>query len=114
MSRVFVEGVQADSGDIVPPEDFLPKLRAFCDRHGILLVIDEVKVGLGRTGKLFSYEHCGIEPDIVFLGKALGGGLPLSAVVGPPEMLDVGTGSPCTRSRVSSEVRGGVGRTGSG
>lgn len=92
VAAIFVEGVQADSGDVVPPPDFLPKLRKLCDKYSILLVIDEVKVGLGRTGKMFSFEHAGIEADIVLLGKAIGGGFPLSAVVGRKEIMDIGTG----------------------
>lgn len=92
VAAVFVEAVQADSGDIVPPLDFLPKLRALCDQHGILLIVDEIKIGLGRTGRMFGYEHGGIAADLVVLGKSLGGGLPLSALVGRKELLDVGTG----------------------
>lgn len=92
VAAIFAESVQSDGGDVVPPPDFLPKLRALCDRHGILLVIDDIKVGLGRTGKMLSYEHAGIAADLVLLGKSLGGGLPLSAIVGRAEVLDAGTG----------------------
>lgn len=92
VAAVFVEAVQADSGDVIPPPDFLPKLRALCDRHGILLVADEVKTGLGRTGEMFAIEHIGTAADVVLLGKSLGGGLPLSAVLAPPDILDCGSG----------------------
>ncbi len=92
VAAVFAEAVQADGGDVVPPPDFLPKLRALCDRHGILLVMDEIKIGLGRTGRMFGYEHGGVTADAVLLGKSLGGGLPLSAIVARKEILDVGSG----------------------
>ena len=89
-AAVFVETVQSDSGDVVPPPDFLPKLRALCDRNGLLLVVDDIKVGLGRTGKMFSNENFGVEADLLLLGKSMGGGLPLSAIVGRAEILDTG------------------------
>src|SRR5215207_10736485 len=93
VAAIFVEAMQSDGGDVVPPPDFMPKLRALCDRHGILLAVDEIKVGLARTGKMFAYEHGGVEADIVLLGKSLGGGMPLSAVVARREVLDASTGS---------------------
>jgi 4-aminobutyrate aminotransferase len=88
-AAVIIEAVQSDGGDIVPPANYIPALRALCDEYGIWLVFDEVKTGLGRTGKMFAFEHYDVVPDAVTLGKPLGGGLPLSAVVGRAELVDV-------------------------
>jgi 4-aminobutyrate aminotransferase len=90
VSGVIVEAVQSDGGDIVPPPHFLPLLQDVCRRHGIYLIVDEVKVGMGRTGEMFAFQHFGVTPDVVILGKSLGGGLSLSAVVARREILDVG------------------------
>ena len=92
-AAVFVEPVLANGGDIVPPQNFLPRLRQLCDAAGCWLVIDEIKTGLGRTGSLFAFEHADVAPDAVALGKALAGGLPLSAVVGRSEILDSALGT---------------------
>lgn len=87
---IIVESIQSDGGVVVPPTDFLPALRDLCDRYGIYLIFDEVKVGMGRTGKWFGFEHANIEADAVSLAKPLGGGVPISAVVARKEILDSG------------------------
>ncbi|MEB3860166.1 MAG: aspartate aminotransferase family protein, partial [Desulfurococcales archaeon] len=90
ISVAIVEPIQSDAGDIVPTPYFLRELRRITRRHGILLAVDEVKVGMGRTGRMFAFEHSGVEPDIIVLGKPLASGLPLSAVIMPAELADCG------------------------
>jgi 4-aminobutyrate aminotransferase len=81
VAAIFVEPIQGEGGYIVPPAGYLPALRELCDRHGILLVADEVQCGVGRTGKMFACEHEGVEPDILLTAKGLGSGMPIGAMI---------------------------------
>jgi 4-aminobutyrate aminotransferase-like enzyme len=80
ISSILVEPILGEGGYVLPPDDFLPSLREFCDRHGILLIADEVQTGLGRTGKMWAVEHAGVTPDILCMAKSIGGGIPLGVV----------------------------------
>ncbi|NNM61572.1 MAG: acetyl ornithine aminotransferase family protein, partial [Steroidobacteraceae bacterium] len=88
VAAILVEPIQGEGGYIVPPDDFLAGLRALCDRHGILLIFDEVQCGVGRTGKMFASEHWGVSPDIVTLAKGLGSGLPIGIVAAKRSLME--------------------------
>src|SRR5262249_7733245 len=91
-AAVLIEPIQGEAGIIVPPAGYLAGVRALCDAHGVLMILDEVQSGLGRTGRWFAFEHENIRPDGLVLGKALGGGvLPVSAFVAKREVMDVFT-----------------------
>jgi 4-aminobutyrate aminotransferase/(S)-3-amino-2-methylpropionate transaminase len=88
VAAVVVEPVLGEGGFVVPPGDWLPRLRDLTSRHGILLVADEVQTGFGRTGKLFAVEHAGVVPDILIAAKSIAGGLPLSSITGRADVMD--------------------------
>ena len=88
VAAIVIEPVQGEGGFQVAPLEFMEGVRAICDRHGIVLVVDEVQTGFGRTGKLFAIEHYAVEPDLITLAKSIAGGLPLSAVLGKAEIMD--------------------------
>lgn len=88
LAAVLVEPVLGEGGYVVPPDGFLPALRELCDAHGILLVIDEVQSGFGRTGRLFACEHVGVSPDLMTLAKGIASGLPMGALIGRADVMD--------------------------
>lgn len=88
VAAFFIEPIQSDGGMLVPPRGFFAEIERRCRQNKILLVSDEVKVGLARTGQMHAFSHSGIEPDIVVFGKGLGGGLPISAVAGPEAIMN--------------------------
>jgi 4-aminobutyrate aminotransferase/(S)-3-amino-2-methylpropionate transaminase len=87
-AALIAEPILGEGGFIVPPPEYFPKLKAACEKNGIVFIADEVQAGMGRTGKMYAIEHWGIEPDLVTTAKSLAAGLPLSAVVGRQEILD--------------------------
>ena len=88
VSFIIFEPVQGSGGYIVPPKEFFTRLREICDRHGIVLIADEVQTGFGRTGKMFACEHFGLEPDVITLSKAFAHGLPAGAAISKAEIMD--------------------------
>jgi 4-aminobutyrate aminotransferase len=86
-AAIVVEPVQGEGGYVVPDTDFLPELRRICDEHGIVLIVDEVQSGVGRTGKLWAIEHFGVTPDIICMAKAIGGGIPLGVTLAREDLM---------------------------
>ena len=87
IAAIVVEPIQGRGGIIVPPHGFLAGLRALCDAHGVLLICDEIYTGFGRTGTLFACEREDVVPDLLCIGKALGGGVPIGATIGRPGVM---------------------------
>jgi 4-aminobutyrate aminotransferase len=93
VAAIFVEPVQGEGGYVIAPTPFMQELRRICDRHGILLVVDEVQSGIGRTGKWFAVEHTGVQPDIVCMAKGIASGMPLGITMSRAEIMDWVPGS---------------------
>lgn len=87
VAAILVEPLQGEGGYVVPPDGFLAGLRELCDKHGILLIFDEVQAGIGRTGKMFAWQHWGVKPDIITLAKGIGSGLPIGLAVASKEIM---------------------------
>ena len=92
-AAVIVEPIQGEGGYVVPEDDFLPRLRELCDRHGILLIADEVQSGAGRTGKMWAIQHWDVEPDILLTAKGIGSGMPVGAMMARSDVMSWGPGA---------------------
>ena len=93
VAAIFIEPIQGEGGYVVAPDNFMRELRAICNRHGILLVVDEVQCGAGRTGKWWAVEHSGVEPDMVCIAKGIASGMPLGICMTRAEIMDWVPGS---------------------
>ncbi|SMB93551.1 acetyl ornithine aminotransferase family protein [Deinococcus hopiensis] len=93
VAAIIIEPMQGEGGYIVPPADFLPALRALCDKYGIMLIFDEVQAGMGRSGKMFSFQHFDVQPDIITLAKGIASGLPISAMLAKESVMTWSVGS---------------------
>jgi 4-aminobutyrate aminotransferase len=92
-AAVIVEPIQGEGGYVVPDDEFFPRLRELCDRHGILLIADEVQSGAGRTGRMWAIQHFGVEPDILLTAKGIASGMPIGAMVARADIMDWGPGA---------------------
>lgn len=88
VAGIVVEAVQGEGGYVPAPKEFLQAIRRICDKHGIMMIVDEVQSGMGRTGKMFAIEHSGVSPDIMCIAKGIGSGLPIGACVAKAEIMD--------------------------
>lgn len=91
VAAILIEPVQGDGGFLPAPAEFLQAVRVLCNEHGIVMILDEIQAGFGRTGKMFGFQHSGIQPDLVTVAKSLAGGMPLSAVTGRAHIMDAPT-----------------------
>src|SRR6202043_410642 len=90
---IVLEPIQGEGGYVVAPDNFLEEIRRICDRHGILMIVDEVQSGAGRTGKWWAIQHSGVEPDVVALAKGIASGMPLSVCMTRADIMDWPPGS---------------------
>jgi 4-aminobutyrate aminotransferase-like enzyme len=97
VAGIFVEPIQQVAGVVIPPEGYLQRLRRICDEHGILLVVDEVATGFGRTGRMFGIEHSGVDPDVMFLGKGFANGISMAGVLASKEIMEMEEKFPVVR-----------------